>query len=152
MVQSCRLPATAYAFCCRAKWPNNGRLPSEKVVLTVRQVAVASMQLKEFLLKAAGFKSTGIGTEINLEMAYNCCVEEALRLTKVLGRRSHHTSLLTIKFDVPSVGDQQPKVLGSSLLVVALCSITRFPGCFVCELEEPHINYEGPGPRSAGAM
>ena len=102
MVQSWRLPATAYAFCCRAKWPNNGGLPSEKVVLTVRQVAVASVQLREFLLKAAGVKGTGIGTEINLEMAY----KEALRLTKALGRRSHHTSLLTIKFDVPSDGDE----------------------------------------------
>ena len=100
MVQSCRLPVTAYAFCCRAKWPNNGGLPSEKVVLTVRQVAVASVQLREFLLKAAGFKGTGIGTEINLEMAY----KEALCLTKALGR-SHHTTFLTIKFVVPSDGD-----------------------------------------------
>ena len=81
---------------------NNGGLPTEKVVLTVRQVAVASVQLREFLLIAAGFKGTGSGTEINLEMAY----KEALRLTKALGRRSHHTSLLTINFDVPSVGDE----------------------------------------------
>ena len=87
-------------------WPSlqgiNGGLPTEKVVLTVRQVAVASVQLREFLLIAAGFKGTGSGTEINLEMAY----KEALRLTKALGRRSHHTSLLTINFDVPSVGDE----------------------------------------------
>ena len=75
-------------------------------MLTVRQVSVKSVQLREFLLKAAGFKGTGIGREINQEMAYNCCfAKEHCVLTKVLGRRSHHTSLLTIKFDVPSVGD-----------------------------------------------
>ena len=62
VVQSCRLLGTVCTFCCRAKWPQNGGMPSEKVVLTVRQVAVASVQLREFLLKAAGFKSTGIGT------------------------------------------------------------------------------------------
>ena len=36
-------------------------------MLTARQVAVASVQLREFLLKAAGCKGSGIGTEINLD-------------------------------------------------------------------------------------
>jgi hypothetical protein len=33
-------------------------------------------------------------------------------------------------------------VIEDSLLVAALCSTARFPGC---ELEESHMNYEGPG-------
>ncbi len=47
------------------------------------------------------FQGICIGTEINLEMAY----KEALPLSKGLGRKGHHTSLLMIKFDLPRVGD-----------------------------------------------
>ena len=36
-------------------------------------------------------------------------------------------------------------MIEDSLLVAALCSTARFPGCLICELEEPHMNYEGPG-------
>ena len=36
-------------------------------------------------------------------------------------------------------------MIEDSLLVAALCSTARILGCLICELEEPHMNYEGPG-------
>ena len=36
-------------------------------------------------------------------------------------------------------------MLRDNLLTAGECITARFPGCLVCELEEPHMNYEGPG-------